>query len=239
MKGKKKTRKPRKERQEKPSKERDLEEIPGQVSITRSPFKLTGKIKYLSTDIDSLHKLVLEKGVIKLADAAKRFKTTKKNVEDWGNILEDHKMIEMHYPVAGEPTLMAPGYRKHRHDGKNKPKEKKKGGKPHLPKLKLPVPRLTRKRMMIMAEVVILGELLIYIFMVNPHLRNNFIPTLNYQISNLPANIMNLPAWLSGLAGSFSGSNMLINPIYFVIAILLVVFWVAVVMINRRKKKAK
>ena len=51
----------------------EITEIPGQVSLERSPFKLRGKIKYLSTGIDALEKYVLEKKCVTLADAAKKF----------------------------------------------------------------------------------------------------------------------------------------------------------------------
>jgi hypothetical protein len=205
-----------------------VSEIPGQVSLERSPFKLRGKIRYLSTDIDSLYTHVLENKSVRLPSAARRFRVSRETIEEWGKILEDHHMIELHYPVAGEPTLRVPRPRGAR--GK-KPREKKEK-KPRKP-LHL---KLTKKRLLIMAEIIILGELFIYIFLVNPHLRENFMPTLNYQLSNLPAHVMNLPSYLSGLLGSLLGREMLINPLYFIIGIIIVVFWMAAALMQKRKK---
>ena len=222
-----KTKKPNSKPAGKPKETKDAEsrivEIPGQVSLQRSPFKLKGEIKYLLTDIDALHSYVLEKKTVSLADAAKRFKASKKNVEDWGRILEDHRMIEMHYPVAGEPTLMVPGLNKakNRKDKSSKKKKEKKHGKP----------RFTKKRILITGEIIVLGEILIYIFLVNPHLRMNFIPTLNYQLTNLPANIMNLPNYLSGI-------NFPINPAYILAGVLIVALWIILILIRKRKKKS-
>lgn len=205
-----------------------VSEIPGQVSLERSPFKLSGNIQYLSTDIDSLYSYVLENKSVGISAAAKRFKVGNETIEEWGRILEDHHMLELHYPVAGEPTLRIPtprGVKTRKHKDKKEKKKGKKPGKPmHL--------RLTRKRLLIMAEIIVLGELFIYIFLVNPHLRDNFIPTLNYQITNFIPNLMNLPNYLSG-------RSLLINPLYFLIGIIIVVFWIALVIMNKRKKAEK
>lgn len=199
-------------------------EIPGQVSLERSPFRLRGRMKYISTDIDRFYSHIIENKSVKLSAAARNFGVKKELVEEWGSILEDHHMIEMHYPVVGEPTFRIPVPKSMEAKKAKKEKKPKKRGKPlHL--------KLTRKRLLIMAEIIVLGEILIYIFLVNPHLRENFIPTLDYQLANLPANIMNLPGYLSGL-------DMSINPIYFVIGILIAIFWMAAALMNRKKKSA-
>jgi hypothetical protein len=200
-------------------------EIPGQVSLERSPFRLRGTIKYISTDIDRLYSYILEHKRVKLSTAVKKFNAKKELIEEWGSILEDHHMIEMHYPLAGEPTLRIPTPERKRDKKAGKEKKPKKKGKPlHL--------KFTKKRLLIMAETIVLGEILIYIFLVNPHLRDNFLPTLNYQLTNLPANIMNLPSYISGL-------NMSINPIYFFIGIMIVIFWMAITLHRKKKRPGK
>ncbi len=205
-----------------------ISEIPGHVSMERSPFMLSGKMKYLSTGIDMLYAHIIKEKNVRLSAAARKFNVDKELIEEWGSILEDHHMIEMHYPVAGEPMLKIPLPKKKRgkEDDKHRKKKKpKKKGKPlHL--------KLTKKRLLIMAEIIILGEFLIYIFFVNTHLRENFIPTLNYQLANIPANIMNLPGSLFGISTS-------INPIYFVICMFIVVFWIAIVVMSKKRKKHK
>lgn len=231
-----------------------ITEIPGEVRIERSPFKLKGNIKYLSTDIDSLHTFVLERKKITLTQAAAKYQVTRSVVEDWGKILEDHHMIELHYPIAGEPILRVIQPKRSRHKKKDKkdekkgkkeeipkfeesriPSEKHADGKPQEAKPKRPgsgrFKKFTKKRLFIMAEIILLGELFIYIFFVNPHLRNNFIPTLNYQITNLMPNLLNLPNYISG-------RDLLINPIYFILGVIIVAFWIAVAIIQKRKKSS-
>jgi hypothetical protein len=229
-----------------------ITEIPGEVRIERSPFKLKGKIKYLSTDIDSLHAFVLEKKKVTLTQAAAKYQVTRSTAEDWGKILEDHRMIELHYPVAGEPILRVIQPKGQRRK-KKKDKEEEKKSKEEIPKYEESVipsgkspegkpqefkpkgpglgrfKKFTKKRIFIMAEIILLGELFIYIFFVNPHLRNNFIPTLNYQITNLIPNMVNLPNYISG-------RDLLINPIYFILGIIIVSFWIAVAIVQKRKK---
>ena len=102
-----------------------ITEIPGQVSLERSPFSLRGKIKHLSTNIDGLQKYVTERKTVKITGASRKFGVPKKNIEEWGRILEDHHMIEMHYPVAGEPMLRVPGFDKLRRNTKKHRKDRK------------------------------------------------------------------------------------------------------------------
>lgn len=227
--------KPQKAEKEKPSTPStedtpgiEVTEIPGQVSLERSPFKLKGKIRYLSTGIDNLHNFVLDKKVVPLRDAAKHFGVDRKTAEDWGRILEDHHMIEMHYPVAGEPTLRVVGYGKRKKE-KKPSKEKKPEKKVAVKEVKKKGRRLTKKRLMIMAELIVLFEVLIYIFLVNPHLRDNFVPTLNYQLANLPANLTNL----------LNSTGLPITPTMLAGIILLVVVLIVIVVVMRKKKGGK
>jgi CBS domain-containing protein len=59
----------------------------------------------LETDIDKLLALVKEEGSIKFVEAAKRFSVTESRIEEWGKILEEYKLVRLHYPPIGEPTL--------------------------------------------------------------------------------------------------------------------------------------
>lgn len=234
-----------------------ISEIPGEVKLERSPFKLKGRIQYLSTDIDSLINFVLENKKVKLSEAASKFGVPEKIVEDWARILEDHKMMDLHYPITGEPVLKVHEPKKswkERKAEKEKLKELEKEKKAALKAAGKPIPdetkekhpnehkpgksRFTKKRIFIMAEIIILAEVLIYIFVVNPHLRDSFLPTLNYQIANLPQNIMNLPQTLSSAVSALFGRQLLINPIYFVLGFLIIAIWIIVAIIRKRKKSS-
>jgi hypothetical protein len=209
-----------------------VHDIPGQVSIERSPFRLRGRVSYLSTDIDGLYGYVKQQKSVKLSAAARKFGVSRELIEGWGGILEDHRMIEMHYPVTGEPLLRIPAA------GKDKAKKPQKPGKKSRKRPRPRHLRFTKKRLLIMAEIVVLGNLLIYIFLVNQHLRSNFIPTLIYQIANLPFSIANLPDYIMGLLTQLSGRGMPINPLYFMIGMIIVIFWIAAVFMQKRKEKA-
>jgi len=62
--------------------------------------------KTIETDVDKLYDIVELKGMINIADAAKKLRVSPEQVEEWGRILEEHKLIRMHYPPVGEPVLI-------------------------------------------------------------------------------------------------------------------------------------
>ena len=59
----------------------------------------------VKTQLDQLTDLIMEKGSIKIPDAAKKLKLKEKQVEEWAKMLEEHGMIEIHYPAIGKPVL--------------------------------------------------------------------------------------------------------------------------------------
>ena len=59
----------------------------------------------LETDIDRLYKLVKKQKRITFDDAAKQLGKKKGEIVEWGGILEDHKLVNLHYPVFGEPDI--------------------------------------------------------------------------------------------------------------------------------------
>ncbi len=59
----------------------------------------------VTTPIDELFEIVMRVGRIKLGTAAKKFGAKKQQVEEWAKILEEHGLIEIHYPPFGEPEL--------------------------------------------------------------------------------------------------------------------------------------
>lgn len=69
----------------------------------------------ITTSLDTLLDLIIKKGRIQLKDAAKVFSVTRAQIEEWAKILEEHDLIEIHYPPLGEPELRK----------KQPPKEKK------------------------------------------------------------------------------------------------------------------
>ena len=253
-----KHKKPAKSKQSKVSdkekKSVQIAEIPGEVSLERSPFRLKGRIQYLSTDIDELRNYVNENKRVKLTHAAAKFQVTKSTIEDWAKILEDHKMIDMHYPVAGDPVLKVHEEKKKRKKGdKKKQKEEKIPKMKDIPKLKdkdapktgkpedaldnvRKKPHLTKKKFMVLSEVIVLSLMFIYIFVVNQRLRDNFIPTLRYQLENLPSTLTELPAMVIQLTNSLGVERLGINPILIYVAILVIFLWIVFAIVRKRRK---
>lgn len=65
-----------------------------------------GKVFLLETDVDRVLDAITKKDRIKASKLARTFKVPRSKIEEWGIILEDHKLIDMHYPPFGEPILM-------------------------------------------------------------------------------------------------------------------------------------
>ncbi|MCK4335991.1 MAG: hypothetical protein KAW40_04690 [Candidatus Aenigmarchaeota archaeon] len=74
----------------------------------KSHAKKSGtKVKeVLETDVDKLYELIRDKGILKVNDASKKLGIRVEHVERWGRILEEHKLIKLHYPPIGEPVLI-------------------------------------------------------------------------------------------------------------------------------------
>ncbi|MEM2918057.1 MAG: DUF2226 domain-containing protein [Candidatus Altiarchaeota archaeon] len=65
--------------------------------------KTEGKVK---TKIDELYDLVKKNKIVKLNDSlAKKLNVSKAQIESWAVILEEHNLIELHYPAIGEPEM--------------------------------------------------------------------------------------------------------------------------------------
>jgi CBS domain-containing protein len=59
----------------------------------------------LETDIDKLLAMVKEEGSMKFSEAAKKFKVPANRIEEWGKILEEYKLVKLHYPPIGDPII--------------------------------------------------------------------------------------------------------------------------------------
>jgi len=68
-------------------------------------LKVTAKLIKHETDLDRVYNLIKEKRAVKLSDIASQFNINKKHAEDWAAILEKHGLIEIYYPMLGEPEL--------------------------------------------------------------------------------------------------------------------------------------
>jgi hypothetical protein len=57
------------------------------------------------TTIDSFYNFIKQKKKIPLKKITKEFKIDKKIAEEWANILKEHNLIDIDYPLFGGPIL--------------------------------------------------------------------------------------------------------------------------------------
>jgi|GEM_PF-7013315 len=80
-----------------------IDKIKGETEEEQTPEEHRGR--NLQTPLENLRELVMEKGTIKVPEAAKKLGVTDDQVEEWAGILEEHGLIEIHYPAVGRPIL--------------------------------------------------------------------------------------------------------------------------------------
>ncbi len=64
------------------------------------------KDNVIETSIDKLIQVLKEKGKMSISEVADFLNVTQKEVEPWINILEENGIIEIKYPVIGEPKII-------------------------------------------------------------------------------------------------------------------------------------
>lgn len=112
--------------EEKPSKpgKEETEEEPKEKTKEEA---LSGNRNYLETEIDELYQLVRKEEKIPVAEAAEKFNVPQEKIEEWGKILEEHHLLDLHYPAFGHPTLRMKGISKP--ERKEEPEKSKKAKK--------------------------------------------------------------------------------------------------------------
>ncbi len=58
------------------------------------------------TDFDRLYRLVSEKQKLTITEVAQGFNVSRKEAEEWGKILKEQGLIELHYPTVGDLELL-------------------------------------------------------------------------------------------------------------------------------------
>ena len=98
----------------------------GKEKTVRHEVERLEDVQVLETNIDRLYVLVRREGQLKVRDVAKRFGVDASLVEEWGRILEEHGLAELHYPAFGELTVRSKEWEEERKTEKEKKKAEKK-----------------------------------------------------------------------------------------------------------------
>lgn len=65
-----------------------------------------GDMKKVETSIDELHQLVQKYGKLRIDDKlTHRLGVNRSQIENWALLLEEHGLLELHYPAIGEPEI--------------------------------------------------------------------------------------------------------------------------------------
>lgn len=208
-----------------------------QLDTKKPIYKIVGRTPKIETGIDRLLKLVKQKEKITLSEASENLGIPKDTIMSWGEVLEDHGLLEMHYPITGKPSLW-----------KIRPKilKGKKGEKIEKPKSAEPGKgvfggRPKTKVFFINLEIVVLGMLLVYIFFINRQLSINFVPTLGFHYSGFTSYLMRLPDVLSTGNISIISSNLLLQPLYFALLLIIVIIIILIIIgiVRYRRHKGR
>ncbi len=101
----------------------------GEKGRIRSKLESLDEVLVLETNIDRLYSHVCRQGEARVRDVAKRFGVEVALVEEWGRILEDHGLAQLHYPPFGELVIRAKGWAEEKRAKKKNEKDKRRGRK--------------------------------------------------------------------------------------------------------------
>ncbi len=86
-------------------KEEEEDVMKGLGDLMKTGSTEENQAKSEKTPIDELFEMISQKGTVSIKYAAARFNVHEAQIEEWAGILQDHGMIEIHYPVFGKPEL--------------------------------------------------------------------------------------------------------------------------------------
>jgi len=69
---------------------------------TREPVK---SVENIGTNIDLVYYAVIEKKSLSLKRLASIFKVSYNKIEEWASVLDKQGLLELYYPVVGDPEL--------------------------------------------------------------------------------------------------------------------------------------
>lgn len=62
-------------------------------------------VRQIRTSLDALLEMIMKKGSVKINEASKKLRVNDKKIEEWAQLLEEHGLIDIHYPTVGKPVL--------------------------------------------------------------------------------------------------------------------------------------
>ncbi len=75
---------------------------------SKQPVKTVKEGKKVKTKIDQLYELVESTGRVKINDLlSAKLKVSRTQIEAWAMILEEHELLELHYPTLGEAEIVS------------------------------------------------------------------------------------------------------------------------------------
>ena len=79
--------------------------IISKIDLFRGASRVITK-KKIETAIDEVLEIIRKKGSVTIEEISEKFHVSRQTVEEWGKILEEHKLVTIEYPVIGKPYLV-------------------------------------------------------------------------------------------------------------------------------------
>lgn len=79
--------------------------LPKEQKISSMKHYIALKHGKYETDIDSLYRIIEKFKKVKISEVKKVFNISSEKAEEWAKILEEHNLVELHYPAFGEPEI--------------------------------------------------------------------------------------------------------------------------------------
>ena len=92
-----------------PKKKRNPEKVKRKVeeeAIPKEEAPRKAETVYLETNLDKFYDLVRERQSMNFDEAAGKFGVDRKQIASWAKILEEHKLVVVHYPFFGVPSVL-------------------------------------------------------------------------------------------------------------------------------------
>jgi len=176
----------------------------------------------IETGADKLLHLVDSNKKISIQKIANELKLDYVLIEEWAKILEEHKLIELHYPLFGKPALMVVGYREERKKNKKEKKTETEKERKSAKAIKISdVKKKSSKKGGI--AILIIGLLIIFF----AALLTDRLPVRIPVLDNFADNIKTFIENITTLATS--------SELYFELSVIIIIVIVVVVLVALKK----
>lgn len=188
-----------------------------------STFEVESDKSYLETDIDKLYNIIKEEKTARMSKVSKRLGVPEEKIQDWVDILEEHKLIDIDYPVMGDPVLKLKIPKKEQKEWKEVEEKVKEIDKNH----KKPVSKEP------LVPIILIGGGAVAVYMTN--LQYMIIDAMNTLINQNPQ----ISEFLKTIPYNEILTQNIVHITFGIYTILVLIIFLIARFIKKRRKKRK